>query len=86
MRKRTIVFATACLALQALAMWSSFHAMNLVTDLLTVVWFISLCSVFVVLLKHSGDWLFRAPALGVAVGYVLYISFMIWAFYHNPAD
>ena len=81
MKRNTIIFAATCLSLHALATWSAFRGTNLITDILTGAWLISLAAVFVVLCRHSDDWRFRLPAFVIALAYATFVVYSLWSFF-----
>lgn len=84
-RGTAAVLGAICLSLQVSATLSAFHGPDLVTNVITCIWFTCLASVFVILYRQTGDWVFRLPALFIATSYTLFIAYKIWEF-HAHAD
>ena len=79
MRRNTISFAAACLAFQALAMWSASQGGgDLIVNILCFAWLVCLLAVFLVLCWHTGDLVFRLPAFLLTCGYSIFIAYTIW--------
>ena len=81
MRRNTIIFAVACLAFQALAMWSAFRGGgDLIVNILCFAWLVCLLAVFFVICRHADDLVFRLPAFLLTSGYSIFIAYTIWDF------